>query len=161
MKHQPNRNYRSEDVVQTPAHLAKLIVDHFRPSGRILEPCRGEGNFFNLMPGAWWCEISEGRDFFDWIQPVDWIVTNPPWSKIRPFLQRSMDLAKDVVFLMTVNHLWTKARLRDVFAAGFGIKEILLVEMPKEFPSSGFQLGAIHLSKGWTGPVLFSQSAVR
>jgi hypothetical protein len=33
--------------------------------------------------------------------------------------------------------------------AGFGIKEIALVEMPKEFPQSGFQLGAIHLKRKW------------
>ena len=151
MKYQPNRDYVSNDVVQTPLHLAKRIVDHFKPSGRILEPCRGDGHFHRYMPGAFWCEISEQRDFFDWKEPVDWIVTNPPWSQIRPFLQHSMSLANDIVFLMTVNHVWTKARIRDIYGSGFAIKEICLVEMPVEFPQSGFQLGAIHISRGWKG----------
>lgn len=156
MKSQPNRDYVSNDVVQTPVDLAKKIVDHFRPAGRILEPCRGEGNFLQHMPGASWCEIKDGRDFFDWDQQVDWIVTNPPWSKIRTFLQHSMNHASDIVFLMTVNHVWTKARIRDIKTAGFGIKEIYLVEMPPEFPQSGFQLGAVHVSKGWNGDIIFN-----
>lgn len=41
----------------------------------------------------------------------------------------------------------------DIKAAGFGLKEIVLVDTPKTFPPSGFQLGAVHLSRGWTGPV--------
>lgn len=156
MKYQPNRDYDSNDVVMTPLHLAKRIVDHFNPTGRILEPCRGAGHFHRFLPGADWCEINEGRDFFDWKKPVDWIVTNPPWSQIRPFLQHSMSLANDIVFLMTVNHVWTKARIRDIYSSGFAIKEICLVEMPPEFPQSGFQLGAIHISRGWKGDMKYS-----
>ncbi|HVU37253.1 MAG TPA: hypothetical protein VHC95_02880 [Opitutales bacterium] len=150
MRYQPNRNYNSNDVVQTPAELAKIIVDHFKPTGRVLEPCCGEGNFLRQMPGAEWCEISKGRDFFGWDKKVDWIVTNPPWSQIRNFLQHSMALSDNVVFLVTVNHLWTKARIRDIHGWGFGIKEILLVDMPKSFPQSGFQLGAIHIARSWS-----------
>ena len=154
MRSQPNRNYRSDDVVQTPPEMAARLVAHFAPSGRILEPCRGEGNFLRALPaGTEWCEISAGRDFFAWREKVDWIVTNPPWSQIRAFLGHAMTVADNVVFLVTVNHLWTKARLRDVRQAGFGIRQIVLVEMPESFPQSGFQLGAIHLARGWTGDI--------
>jgi hypothetical protein len=59
-----------------------------------------------------------------------------------------MLLADNVVFLMTVNHAFTKARLRDVKEAGFGIEEICLMDTPKEFPQSGFQLSAIKFSRG-------------
>lgn len=156
MKSQPNRDYVSNDVVQTPVELAQRIVQHFQPQGRILEPCRGQGNFLRAMPGAHWCEIREGRNFFDWHQPVDWIVTNPPWSEIRAFLRHSMTLADNIVFLMTVNHVWTKARIRDIQTAGFGLKEICLVEMPKNFPQSGFQLGAIHIKRGRSCQVVLS-----
>ncbi|MEN9632053.1 MAG: hypothetical protein RL077_457 [Verrucomicrobiota bacterium] len=57
------------------------------------------------------------------------------------------------MFLFTINHLWPRARLGDVKAAGFGLKELVLVDTPKNFPPSGFQLGAVHLQRGWTGPV--------
>lgn len=156
MKSQPNRDYNSNDVVMTPPHLAKRIVEHFKPSGHMLDPCRGSGSFYKFMPGADWCEITEGRDFFSWDEPVDWIVTNPPWSLARMFLQHAMIVSDEIVFLITVNHCWTKARVRDVKEAGFGIKEICLVEFPPEFPQSGFQLGAIHFSRGWSGDIKFS-----
>jgi hypothetical protein len=156
MRYQPNRDYISDDVVQTPIEMARRIVDHFQPTGKVLEPCRGKGHFLRHLPGADWCEIKEGKDFYDWTKPVDWIVTNPPWSQIRPFLGHAMSVADNIVFLMTVNHVWTKARLRDVRERQYGIREIALVEMPPEFPQSGFQLGAIHYQRGWDGDIAFS-----
>lgn len=154
MRCQPNRDYTSNDNIQTPPALARLLVRHFRPRGMILEPCCGDGRIMRCLPvGAHWCEIQRGRDFFAWSEPVDWIITNPPWSQIRPFLQHALSLADHVVFLLTINHLWTKARLRDIHAAGFGIREILLVDMPASFPQSGFQLGAVHLQRGWRGSI--------
>ena len=48
------------------------------------------------------------------------------------------------------NHLWTRARLRDLKAAGFGLREIVLIDIPQSFPQLGFQLGASHLCRGWT-----------
>ncbi len=161
MKYQPSCNYVSNDDIDTPEELAKRIVRHFRPNGKILEPCRGGGNFLKFMPGASWCEIKAGRDFFAWKQAADWIVTNPPWSQIRAFLQHAMTVSENIVFLMTINHVWTKARVRDIYGVGFGIKEICLVEMPATFPQSCFQLGAVHIAKGWRGPIGFSDISVK
>ncbi|MDR1145543.1 MAG: hypothetical protein LBK71_05335 [Verrucomicrobiales bacterium] len=159
MRLQPNRNYKSDDVVQTPIEMAERVVRHFRPTGRILEPCCGEGNFLRFLPGADWCEISRGRDFLQWQEPVDWIITNPPWSQIRVFLNHAMRHADHVVFLMTINHIWTAARLRDLKNSGFAIKEICLLELPVTFPISGFQLGAIHVARGWAGPITLTDLA--
>ncbi len=154
MRSQPNRNYRSDDVVQTPPEMARRLVDHFLPTGRILEPCCGEGNFLRALPqGTEWCEISAGRDFFTWTEKVAWVMTNPPWSQVRAFLRHAMMVSDNIVFLVTINHLWTKARLRDLREADFGLKEIVLLETPASFPQSGFQLGAVHLVRGWTGDV--------
>ncbi len=157
MRFQPNRDYVSNDDVQTPPALARLLVRHFQPGGKVLEPCRGRGNVFRALPlGAMWCEVKCGRDFLEWNESVDWILTNPPWSLMRKFLQHAMRVSDHVVFLMTVNHLWTKARIRDIRAAHFGIKEIVLVDMPRTFPQSGFQLGAVHLKRGWKGSIAFT-----
>ena len=64
-----------------------------------------------------------------------------------------MKIADNIVFLITVNHVFTKARVRDVQQAGFGLKEILLCDTPKnnDWPQSGFQLGAIHYQRGYSG----------
>lgn len=164
MKSQPNRNYTSSDEVQTPDELALAIVRHFKIEGIIMEPCAGDGAFlraFEKAGGIQWlsCEIKEGTDFLaDTRTGYSTICTNPPWSKFRAFLQRSMaSETHNIIFLVTVNHAWTKARVRDVHEAGFGLKEILLCEMPKSFPQSGFQLGAVHWQRGWSGDVKLSR----
>ncbi|MDR1192485.1 MAG: hypothetical protein LBK60_12620 [Verrucomicrobiales bacterium] len=159
MRLQPSRNYKSDDVVQTPVEMAERVVRHFRPAGNVLEPCAGDGNFLRFLPGADWCEINRGRDFLQWTGRVDWIITNPPWSQIRVFLNHAMRHADNVVFLMTINHIWTAARLRDLRNNGFAIKEICLLELPETFPISGFQLGAIHIARDWPGPITVTDLA--
>ena len=157
MKNQPNRDYKSNDLVMTPSGLARAIVKHFHPYGSILEPCKGTGAFLEFMPGATWCEITEGKDFLDFDGKVDWIVTNPPWSRIRDFLRKSMQVADNIVFLMTINHLWTKARIRDIKEFKFGIAEIAICKTPKEFPPLGFQLGVIHLIRHYHSYIRFTE----
>lgn len=158
MRYQPNRDYISNDDIQTPMDLAGRIVSYFKPTGRILEPCAGDGHFLAHLSGADWCEIKQGRDFLSYEGRVNWIITNPPWSQIRAFLQQSFRVADHVVFLMTVNHVWTKARLRIARESGFGLRTLLLVDTPKTFPQSGSQLGAVHYEKGWIGPIEFEDS---
>ena len=164
-------NTKRNDCVQTPVNLALDILNHFKPSGSILEPCKGEGNFiqayetYNLIVQLegkegikWaWCEILEGKDFFDFKDKVDWIITNPPYSKMRKFMQHAMKLADNIVFLTTINHLWLKARIRDITGAGFGIKEIVIFNTPKTFPQSGFQIGCFYLKKGYVGDIKFQR----
>lgn len=157
MKYQPNRNYNSNDIVMTPPELARQLVNHFKPKGKGLEPCKGSGNILQYLNNADWCEITKGKDFFEYKSKVDYIFTNPPWSQIRAFLIHSMELADDIYFLFTVNHLWTKARLRDIKNNNFGIVEICIFDTPKDFPQSGFQCGMVHLQRGYTGEIIFSE----
>ena len=51
-----------------------------------------------------------------------------------------MGLSENVVFLLTINHVWTKARLRDIRAAGFGLREIVLGHVFKIEESRGNQV---------------------
>lgn len=86
-KNRPLLPKGGNDRVYTPDALARDIVLHFSPSGRILEPCCGGGAFLRAMPGCDWCEIDKGMDFFACTGRYDWIVTNPPYSlfrKVRP-----------------------------------------------------------------------------
>lgn len=155
VKLQPNRDYveRTIDERMTPPSFAKKIVDHFRPQfgegDTFLEPCRGEGAFYDVLPSPKdWCEIEEGRDFLEFKGHVSWVITNPPWSKIREFLVKGFEVADHVVYLFTINHVWTKARLRLAREAGFTIDEILLTPFPRVFSPTGFQLGVVHYRRG-------------
>ena len=147
------------DLIQTPIEVARHLVSYFRPTGTILEPCKGEGNFLRaLPPDTQWCEALEGRDFFAWRQPVDWIITNPPYSQFRAFHRHAMTVADNIVFLTTINHYWLKARLRDMRNADFGFREIRLLHTPSTFPSSGFQIGAVYTQRQWHGQMVVSHA---
>ena len=143
------------DRIMTPIYLCKKIVEHFKPTGKILEPCSGTGNFLKVLPANTdWCEIDKGKDFFDYNNKVDWIITNPPYSKYRAFLNKSMEIANNIVFLQLINAIWYKARLRDMFSHNFGIKEIFLLDTPKEFPQFGFQMGCVYFQKNYKGKII-------
>lgn len=150
----PTRNGPEHDKVYTPRQMAREVVERFSPSGIVLEPCRGDGSFLEAFPAdadARWCELDEGRDFFDWHERVDWIISNPPWSEFRAFNIHAMSLALNVVWIIPLVHFSSRARIRDVREAGFGLKEILLLDTPKEWPQSGFQIAALHFQKSYTG----------
>jgi len=154
MRSQPNRNYQSEDRVMTPPWLAKAIVQRLQPRGVILEPCAGTGNLLAALKGygdVEWCEIDQGRDFFRYTTPVDWIITNPPWSQFGDFLEHSLRLANHVALMATVNHWWTRRRCALVQGSQFGYRRLLLIDPIREFPTTGFQLGMMVVSRNWSG----------
>lgn len=62
-----------------------------------------------------------------------------------------MTLAPNIVWLAPMVNLTTKARLRDLDEHGFGIAELVLIDTPRSWPQSGFQLVAAHLRKGHQG----------
>ena|SRR5271157_4213427 len=152
------------DKVYTPDDLALKIVRHFKSQikGRVLEPCVGGGAFVRALQKEGIkpieLELDRGLDFFEWNGKVDWVITNPPWSKARAFAIHAYAVSHDVVFLITLNHFTAlKARFRDMKEAGFMIREAALVDTPPvPWPQSGFQLAAIHFQKGWKGKLGFT-----
>lgn len=157
----PKKNTPDKDIVMTPFNIAKTIIDHFVLKGIVLDPCRGTGAFYNQFPDHVekdWCELSEGKDFFTYNRKVDWIITNPPWSKIKDFITHSCKISDNVCFLIPFNHFSTKARIRIIHDHGYGIKEFYGVPTPKfsNWPQSGFQLGVTHIAKGYKGPITIS-----
>ena len=152
----PPKNTPEKDIVMTPEYLAKEIIEHFNPTGRILDPCRGTGAFYDNFntDDKDWCELAEDKDFLTYNKKVDWIITNPPWSKMQKFLAHGMQIADNIVYLTTINHYTTKRRIRDMREAGFALKEIYCVDTPKKpWPQLGFQLAAVHTQRDYTGGI--------
>ena len=142
----------SEDIVMTPDGVAAAVVRHFQPSGVVLDPCRGDGAFWKCMVGASWCEIREGRDFFAWRDPVDWCVSNPPYSIFSAFHRHAQQVAANIVWLIPINKAWNSERMiRETLEWG-GIVETLLVGggAALGFPV-GFAIGAVHYQRGYRG----------
>jgi hypothetical protein len=149
------RTANPKDVVMTPADVARMIVNHFQPSGRILDPCRGNGAFWDAMPGAEWCEIAEGKDFMQWETPVDWIVSNPPYSTFWEFLEHSFKLADNIVYLIPLHKIWSGHRYMKAITQWGGLRETLIIGTGTSigFPV-GLSVGAVHFQRGYTGPMV-------
>jgi hypothetical protein len=147
-----SRKLNPKDVVMTPTAVAHSIVNHFKPSGRVLDPCKGNGAFVDLMPGAEWCEISQGRDFFAWKTPVDWIVSNPPYSIFFDWLRHSFALADDIVYLIPLHKIFSGEKYMEAIFQFGGVKEIMYLGSARiaNFPV-GFSIGAVHFRRGYRG----------
>jgi len=159
----PPKNTPEKDLVMTPEYLAKEIIDHYHPRGLVLDPCRGNGAFYDNYSSIWcekdWCELGENKDFLTYSDKVDWIITNPPWSKMQQFLKHGMEIADNIVYLTTINHYTTKRRIRDMREYNFSVAEVYCVPTPlKPWPQLGFQLAAVHTQRGYGGDVKLSYS---
>ncbi len=148
----------TKDVVFTPLWLAEKIVKHFKPVGLCLDSCKGDGAFLRFLPaGSKWCEISEGRDFFSFSEPVDWIVSNPPYSCLLSWIRHSFTIAENIVYLMPLHRAFASYEfIADVRRFG-GIKEILIIGTGATagFPF-GHCLGAVHYQKNYDGETRWS-----
>lgn len=113
------------DNVSTPDWCVKDILDFFKPTGIILDPCKGEGAFSNQIPNCLWCEIQDGVDFFEFNQKVDWIIGNPPYSKFRKFFQHAFDLSSNIVWLVPTWKIFSSYGIqKELIKWGGGIKHL-------------------------------------
>jgi len=144
---------RADDIILTPHDVARDVVERFAPTGKVLDPCKGDGAFLQFMPGAEWCEVREGRDFFGWRDPVDWIVSNPPYSTFKPWMLHSFTLAENVVYLVPLHKVFCGAKYLDAIMQYGGMPEVLVMGAGSRlgFPF-GFVVGAIHFKRGYEGP---------
>lgn len=99
------------DAYQTPAACIESLLANVDLSGinRFLEPCRGNGNIYQRVPAQHkaWCEIQEGKDYLKtrYRKRFDLIITNPPFSHWREFLEKSLSEADVVIYLLRLNTL--------------------------------------------------------
>lgn len=143
-----------KDVVYTPDIVARDMVSYFQPTGRILEPSKGDGAILRYLPGADWCEIAEGVDFFACTRRYDWIVGNPPYSIFADWLRHSFTLADDILYLIPIIRCWVSSRIiKDIRAFG-GIKTIVVYnESNFRTWSINFAIGAVHFQRGYQGGI--------
>lgn len=142
------------DVVYTPDDVARDVVAFFKPSGKILEPCAGDGAFLKyLPPDTEWCEIEKGRDFFAEHRHFDWIVGNPPYSAMTAWMQHSFELAPDVVYILMVQALYYNLARQRMIADYGGIRTMMLLGTATGIGLSGcgFVMAAIHFQRGYRG----------
>lgn len=98
-----------------------------------------------------WCEIDKGRDFFDYKDKVDWIISNPPYSILDEVLEHSFEIADNIVYLVPLSKIFTSlGRIRKILNYG-NIREIHILSSSKCGFPFGFPACAIWLQKGYYG----------
>lgn len=151
------------DKVYTPEAVAKAIISKYDLYGKVLDPFKGKGAFYDNYPDTIekdWCEIDDGRDFFEYNEHVDWIVTNPPYSIYDDVMAHAAAISDNIVWLVPLNKIVNSMRrLRASMNYG-GIKSIYYIASSKcNFPF-GFPSAAVHFEKGYTGPTVIKELEV-
>lgn len=142
-----------KDVVYTPRIISKSIIQYLSPAGKCLDPCKGDGAFFDYLPeGSEYCEIHEGSDFFDYQHYCDWIIGNPPYSIFETFLQHAFSISENVAFLVPTNKVFQRQIIMNRISEYGGIKSVLVYGSGQllDFPF-GFSVGLFHFKKNYSG----------
>ena len=146
------------DVVFTPDWLTKKICSMFKIEGLVLEPCKGEGAFMKYLPNdTEWCEIVEGRNFYDYNKKVDWIVTNPPYSDYNRFLKHCFELSENIVLLVPVAKMMKSMGTIKLIMEYGGIVSCHFLSGGKAGFPFGFPIGVYHLKRNYKGLTLFKE----
>ena len=150
------------DVVFTPEWLAKKVCESFPIQGRVWEPCKGEGAFLKHLPeGTMWSEITEGRNLYDFNEPVDWIVTNPPYSDFDRFLSHCFGIAENIVIIVPQSKMFkSMGTLNRVYEFG-GITSFKYLSGSKAGFPFGFPVAVCHIKRGYRGGAVIEPLEVK
>jgi hypothetical protein len=146
------KNY--SDVHYTHPDIAGLIVDFFKPTGKVLEPFLGGSAFFDKLPkGSLWCELEKGRDFFDFTSNVSWIVTNPPYSNLTDVMLHAFSISKKTVLLVPLSKIYSSSPRMKLVNEVAGIHRQLYLGPGRNIGfDTGFPFAAIEFISGYHGP---------
>ncbi len=75
------------------------------------DPFKNSGSYYNQFPSVnkKWSEILEEKDFFDFDEEVDVVVSNPPYSMLDDILEKTVWLNPQVIsYLIGVGNLTAK-----------------------------------------------------
>jgi hypothetical protein len=177
MSNYPTREQmsHSDNDIETPPGLVSAIIEYYAPFISesislpfVLDPCAGLNHvFYNEISETFWCqtfycEIKEGKDFFNFEEKVDWVIGNPPFISYRQFVDHSMEIADNICFIVTLNKPLGLKSIYNLMSAGkaegkdfWGFKNVKLWRTPKSWPQSGIQIGTVWMKKNWNGPCDF------
>lgn len=126
------------DEFYTPLDLAKICILYIPVSkgDTWLESAYGTGNFYNNFPDEINKEYS--NDFFKVIKRYDWIITNPPYSKLDNWFLHTCRLSiKGFGLLININNL-TVSRIKLCNDYGFGMTRMFMFKVKEWFGMSVF-----------------------
>jgi len=133
----------AQDIKNTPEELAKNLIDlvEFSSTDILYEPFRGTGNFYNNFPKdnpKIWDEILDNRDFFKSKKNCDFVITNPPWSKITTILDKLVKICNKGFALLVHSMTLSPSRIKFLNENGFSIVKYHMVKVKGWFSHAVF-----------------------
>lgn len=150
-------SYNPNDEIMTPPRVAAKIISvlPLKPTDFLLDPFKGEGAFYNQFPAnpKDWCEVKEGRDFYDWKKEIDWVISNPPYSQFTEVMKHSYKIAKNICYLIPLSKIVASwGRCLDLDAYG-GVRKLWIFPAGKANFPFGFPACAVWIQKDYKGDV--------
>lgn len=153
-----NNRYNPNDDILTPEPIAQFIINQLpiKETDLLYDPFKGNGAFYNNFPKTntkIWSEIKENKDFFNEDTHVDWIISNPPYSKYTEVMKHSYDIAENIVYLIPLNKIVSSwGRCLDLEEFG-GIVKLWIIQAGKCGFPFGFPACAVWIKKNYIGPI--------
>jgi hypothetical protein len=134
---------QQNDVIYTPEALARDCIASvpIQEGDTILDPFLGGGVFFDNYPPnnpRDWCEIEKGRDFFEYDKNVDWIISNPPFSRLNDVLDKCAEVSNKGFGLTILCTALTVRRINRMKEKGFIISRIMYFKVCSWFGFPSF-----------------------
>jgi len=127
-----------KSIVMTNPDMAKYLLSliQFEDNDIVLEPCKGDGAFYNNFPDnveKRYCEIDEDIDFLEYEYDVDYCISNPPFVPRKlfwEFNQKAMKITKKKIYWlinMSSLNVFTPKRLEEMSSLGWYINSFHIV----------------------------------
>ena len=119
-----NSKKTPNDNIYTPERIVNRVLKQIDidDGSKVLDGFRGDGAFYNKYKDTWiktYCEIDEGKDFFEYTDKVDYMISNPPFSKLNDILNHLFDICEKGFGLILMATALTEPRLKRIYNAGF------------------------------------------
>ena len=139
------------DEFNTSIELIKTLIPlvPIKQNDIVMDNAYGTGNWFSNLPNAIY-----SKDFFNDNRIVDWYVTNPPYSKLNKWLEKSCQARKGFAYLLGLHNITPR---RIEMCKDFGITKIHLCKVFKWYGISAF----IIWEKGKQGIINYDRTVWR
>ena len=97
---------KDKNIVMTKPEMARYLISciDFVEGEKVLDPCLGEGAFYENLPQNVikdWCEINKGKDFMNYFEECDVVISNPPFVPRKlfwEFNEKAMRVARRKIY---------------------------------------------------------------
>ena len=113
------------------------IIKQYIPQDKVIwSPFYCDGKQKEYFEEMGYNIIHEDRDFFSYTPDYDIVVDNPPFSKLRPILERLKKLDKPFILIMPsskINAVWFQKLFKDHLQLIIPLKKIPFTNLPFNF----------------------------